>query len=678
MSSTEAQASPASGGDPAAGAGDSRPHAWYRIWGEVAGAWAISLAWPVYSNIASGPEALTSYGLRRLDLLVLIVVVSLLGPLVITLWELVIRRLFGEPARRGVHGLVIGSLLALVVWQWLVDRESATLIRTLLPLALALLVAWSYLRTELIRNFALMLSFATIVVIGVFAFDYPVKEEVLPHEAKASTPAVDAETPVVIVVFDELPLAALQKPDGRIDPRFPTFAMLARKANWYPDTVAISDQTLYALPAILTGTDPEPRGSQEPPAPGVANYPDSICRIAGEGGYDLHAYEPITDLCERSWGLGTRLTATLRRALGTDAPDQEQLLPGDLQRKIGRAINAPFEQPPTEIGKGRKEAFRDFTENLPARKRSLSVLHSILPHVYWMYLPDGRTYPTFRAVGETQLTSPASDGEIARDAQQMMLQLEFTDRELGRLVRKMKSDGTWDEALFVVTADHGAAFQNGGSRRMVNVVNDGWILPVPLFIKYPGQQHGQVIPGTIDGRDIAPTVLGQLGLDPPEGMVGRDLSGRSRQPTKSTATVLSTFDGKIRMDLESMRRNRRQASQAMHQMLGESLYAPGGHADLLGRKPAGLKRITAAPVDASLYENVDTSSDELPAYYQAQLEIPEGTDPGPVAVTLNGRIVATARPWPALGSWYTGVVLPPEEFRDGANEIAVYEIDSGR
>lgn len=185
-----------------------KPHSWVRIWAEVAGAWAISLAYPLYSNIASGPEALTSYGMRRFDVLILILVVSLLGPLVIMLAELVIRRLFGEPVRRVVQGVVVGALLALVVWQWLVGEGTGTVLRNLLPVLMAAMIAWLYVRTELVRNFALMLSFATVVVIGAFAIDYPIRDELLPHEAKASTPEISSETPVVLVIFDELPAAA--------------------------------------------------------------------------------------------------------------------------------------------------------------------------------------------------------------------------------------------------------------------------------------------------------------------------------------------------------------------------------------------------------------------------------------------------------------------------------------
>jgi hypothetical protein len=657
----------------------SQPHSWFRIWAEVAGAWAISLAYPLYSNIASGPEALTSYGLRRLDVLILIIVVSLLGPLVIMLAELVLRRLFGEPARRAVHGVVIGALLALVVWQWLVGEGAGTIIRNLLPIVVAGLIAWLYVKTELVRNFALMLSFATVVVIGAFAIDYPIRDELLPHEAKASTPEIDSETPVVLVIFDELPLAALEKPDGTIDPRFATFSMLSRKANRYPGTVSVADQTTFALPSILTGEDPNPTGGNQPPAPGASNYPNSICRIAADGGYKVHAYEPITDLCESRWDLGTKVTATIRRAVGADsAIAPEPLAPGRLDQKVAKAVNAPFDLPWTEIDTGRREAFRDFVDGLPSDPRSLSVLHIALPHVMWRYSPNGTTYSDFHPAADTLLTNPTTDGEIKRNAQQMMLQLEFTDRELGKLIRKMKEEGTWDESLFIVTADHGAAFERNGSRRILDSKNQGWIMPVPLFIKYPGQQSGQVVRGTADGRDIAPTILNALGLEPLEDMSGTDLTGRNSLPVKEKNDVVDTIGGRIEVELAPVERERRRASRFFDRVLGQSFYAPGGHADLLGKPPRGLSELGYEATDASLYEDVDTASDEIPAYFQARLDLPEGSPyPGPLAISLNGKVAATTDPWRFGESWYTGVVLPTAGFRDGANEIRVYEIKPG-
>lgn len=656
----------------------SRPHSWLRIWAEIAGAWAIALAHPIYVQLASGPEALTSYAVRRLDVFALIIVVSLVGPLMIALAELVVRRLFGEQVRRIVHGVVIGALIGLVLWQWLRDEGSGEILRTLVPLVVAGLVAWLYVRTELVRNFALMLSFATIVVIGAFCLDYPVRDEVFPHEAKADIPKIEQDTPVVIVVFDEFPLAAIERPDGTIDPRFETLAMLSRKATWYPEALGVADQTTFALPSILTGQDPDPAGGLKPPPSSLAKYPNSICRIARDGGYEVHSYEPITDLCERDTDFGTRITATLRRALGADSPYIESLLPGELDKKLVRRLNAPFSVPPDGFNAERRDSFDRFIDDLPDSKRSLSMLHMTLPHVAWNISPDGTVYDNLRNPGDDMLVNPENQGEVDRNAQQMMLQLEYTDRALGRLVRRMKEQGTWEESLFIVTADHGAAFAPGSSRRMLNLYNAGWVAPVPLFIKYPGQEKGRIVPGTVDGRDIVPTVMSTLGLEALPEQTGRDLTGRERLPTKTRHQMVAAIGGLADLDLDLVRSEKRQAERYMHELLGESFFAPGGRAGLLGKRPAGLEEIPCEATNPSLYEAVDPASGNIPAYFQAEIEPPGGQDPGVLAVALNGRIAATARPWKADGRWFVGVNLPTGAFREGANEIRVYEARPGR
>ena len=651
---------------------NQKPASWFRIWAELAGAWAIALAHPIYQNIASGPEALTSYGVRRPDLLVLVLVVSLLGPFLIALLELVIRRVFGERPRIFLHGIVIGALLAVTLWQWLLGEGSGAVVRNLFPLALCVMIAWLYVKTELVRNFALMLSFATVVVIVIFLASYPIRDEVLPHESAPAAQEIDGETPVVMVVFDEFPLAILEGPDGKIDRRFPTFSSLAREANWYPDMLGASDQTLTALPTILNGQDPDPAAGQEPPPPGLPDYPDNICQMASAGGYELHAFEPITDLCERNYDLGTRVTGTIRRGVGADDDYlQIDLAPYDIDKSLARLIGSPFDKPHAELYEGRREAFGEFTEGLPG-EGSLSLLHITLPHIIWMYSPDGTTYPTFRNPGDTQLTSPESEAEIARDMQQLILQTSFTDRELGKLVQKMKDQGTWDESLFIVTADHGASFLPGGSRRLLDGENNGWVLPVPLFIKYPGQQRGQVVRGSVDSRDITPTIMDVLGLEPGDEVTGQSLVGRNRLPREDEITVKSWL-GPLPMKRAAISRHLREAVAKRNSLLGQSFYATGGQAELLGRNPRGLKPLDFKPTDPSLYEDVDLAKDELPSYFQAEVISRDGKDPGPIAVALNGRVVATSHAWPALGTWYTGVNLPNAAFRDGANVIRLYE-----
>lgn len=67
-------------------------------WTGIAGFWALAMAWHMYQNIASGPEALTTLRSRRLDLVLVIALVSLLVPTIVALVEANIRRLASDQA----------------------------------------------------------------------------------------------------------------------------------------------------------------------------------------------------------------------------------------------------------------------------------------------------------------------------------------------------------------------------------------------------------------------------------------------------------------------------------------------------------------------------------------------------------------------------------------------------
>ncbi|HKG36797.1 MAG TPA: sulfatase-like hydrolase/transferase [Solirubrobacterales bacterium] len=651
-----------------------------RAWAELAGFWALAIAWPVYQAIAAGPEALTGVGARRGDLVLVVVVVSLLVPTVLLLAELAVSRFAGERAQSATHALLLAAIGACAVWQWLVERDLSGLLALLGYLLAAAGIAALYLRFAAARAFAGVLALATPVVVAAFALSYPVSDEVLAHDDLPVIEPIEARTPVVLVVFDELPLAALLDERGEIDAGlFPHFARLAGTSTWYPNAVAVADQTTFAVPSILTGQDPFSGATPEPPPPGLPDYPQNVCTLARAGGYEVHAYEPVTDLCEKDYGEGTKAGLLVRRGVGSSglpAEEEVALAPGGVVQAMARGFASLFPEPYSEYGDDRDEAIESFLDGMPREPRSLSVLHIALPHIDWQYLPDGQTYPTLRDPRISTLDSPPTRNEVNRDFQQMMIQLVYTDRQLGRVMRRVRADGNWADALFVVTADHGAAFMPGGSRRILVEPNAGWILPVPLLVKYPGQTRGRRVPGEVDSRDIAPTVLEALGVHPPEELDGRSLIGRRPDPVGASVTAKGVLIGTFEFDRAEVERRLDVAERERNALFGDrSFYALGRHEDVLGHPASRLtgdRPLPAEPVAPEPLREVDTGAPEIPAYYEASLRVTE--NPGPLAVAVNGRIAATARAWLSGGAWRVGVVLPPSSFRDGANRIQVYPI----
>ncbi len=100
------------------------------------------------------------------------------------------------------------------------------------------------------------------------------------------------------------------------------------------------------------------------------------------------------------------------------------------------------------------------------------------------------------------------------------------DREIGRLLLGLQRLGVLEDALVVITADHGETFWDGP-----NAWNHGlWVgqpeVSVPLIVRGPGTAglgSGLVVDTPVSGVDVMPTVLDLAGVS--AGAV--DLDGRS-------------------------------------------------------------------------------------------------------------------------------------------------------
>ena len=122
----------------------------------------------------------------------------------------------------------------------------------------------------------------------------------------------------------------------------------------------------------------------------------------------------------------------------------------------------------------------------------LLFVHSTLPHSVWRFLPDGRSYP-IEGVENLGLSSRGWVGpqwQVDQGFQRHVLQVQYTDRLVGALLDKLRARGLYDDAVIVLTADHGASFLKGTPRRLVSRENVGAIAPVPFFVKLPGPARG--------------------------------------------------------------------------------------------------------------------------------------------------------------------------------------------
>lgn len=113
-----------------------------------------------------------------------------------------------------------------------------------------------------------------------------------------------------------------------------------------------------------------------------------------------------------------------------------------------------------------------------------------------------------------------------------------TDR-VGKFFEFLKERGYYDEALIIVTADHGEElFDHGGFSHGFTLYDE--LLHVPLFVKKPFQKKGHVVDDRVALADVYPTIMDVLGLEPPG-----DLDGVS---------FADLLDGKARGDDDAKKR----------------------------------------------------------------------------------------------------------------------------
>ena len=73
-----------------------------------------------------------------------------------------------------------------------------------------------------------------------------------------------------------------------------------------------------------------------------------------------------------------------------------------------------------------------------------------------------------------------------------------------------------EDSLVIVTSDHGGHDRTHGTESPEDML-------IPLVMRGPGFSPGSVLPDPVSILDIAPTICGWLGIDPPRQWAGNDL-----------------------------------------------------------------------------------------------------------------------------------------------------------
>jgi hypothetical protein len=268
------------------------------------------------------------------------------------------------------------------------------------------------------------------------------------------------------------------------------------------------------------------------------------------------------------------------------------------------------------------------------------------------------------------------------------MQVGYVDTIVGEIIDALETAGTYDETMIIVLADHGIAVRpNIEHRRVVTEDTLGDIAAIPLFIKRPHQQAGEIDDYRAETLDVLPTIADVLDVDVPWSTVGTALFSDTR-PERTESTI-SGSKGTIVFDADSDAARVIAARKTDHfGPDGPFGLAPPGYRDLVGQStdPIYIQAAETAIAtirDAGVYEDVDLDGPMIPCWISGRIRgIPDGTGDVIVGIVVNGRIAAVTRSdTTEEGVVEYGAIIPPDAFRDGKNyvrPILIRETADGR
>jgi hypothetical protein len=472
---------------------------------------AFAFSRPVLDSFGRSPETFISRGVTGAGVVVFGVVVAVVPALVAAAVGVVARGLARGPVRPWVQPALVGVLGGVGAWrlgQDLTRWPSDTLLLQVAGVTAGALLAAARRHLPSTQTFLRLAGGVSVVFLGQFLFLSPASSLVfqapgtLTDDDRAAVASQLGDDPpdVLFVLFDALPTTSLLDGSGQIDrERFPNFAALADEATWYRNHTTVAGYTLEAVPALLTGRHPH---TMDQGLTGPIEERNLFSLLGGT--YEVQVEERITDLCPQSvcdQGRSSELVPLLG-----DAVDHWRRGAGDAHGSL-----VPF---PALAG-----AYEDASEHLdrldPAAAHGPLLVfdHVMLPHSPWRVTPDGTVYAARDAIGQD--FGVWGEAGVAVAHQRHLLQLEATDRLLGRYLDAFRQAGTYDDTLVVVTADHGEAFIPDQPARSLTFENRTEILWTPLLVKEPGQREGRVDDTDVLSIDVVPTVAEILGIDLP-------------------------------------------------------------------------------------------------------------------------------------------------------------------
>lgn len=315
---------------------------------------------------------------------------------------------------------------------------------------------------------------------------------------------------VLLIVLDTLARRAVGS-FGIARGSTPNLDGLAARGLAVPDTVAPASYTLASMGSLLTGLEPPRHGVElVAGADGVLRLADDTPRLAAT----------LADAGWRTAAFVTNPNAAGRHGYDAGFEHFEELF-ADPELWDEGVDGAHL---PMRLG-----AFLEEVGDDPY----FAWVHVFEPHAPYAAPDDLRerfVQPyDGEAAGTREYLDAVKAGEARPDPvdwrhldQLYTARVAQADRVLGALIDTLALAERTDDTLIVVTSDHGESLGEHDAIEHGDLVY-GHQVDVPLVFAAPWLPRGRLF-GPASLVDVAPTVLGQLGLDAPPAMRGVDLT----------------------------------------------------------------------------------------------------------------------------------------------------------
>lgn len=644
---------------------------------------AFAILQPALDQLSGNPQYLILENFRPIE--VTVVVLLLAGGLPgLQLTTVILLERFGDVklANRVMNFWLAfgGALFGLVLGRWLAAVLNAAEIGIPQSLFALLAVPVAVAVPSLCRRSATFQQLLALCAAGTLLFPLSlltvpaVRYQLLGQSLSAKAPPghVGNPVPVVMIVFDGLNGMSLLQPDRQLNRAwFPGFARLADISTFYRNTTTVHTRTDHAVPALLTSTIPDERLQ-----PVEADYPTGLFRLIFDSRqYDMSVFEPLTRMSpaelrqllhQRSTSAQVmRLLSTLLRVcIHVSMPEELPLQPAIPREWFGLLPMANAGPKPMKgqviYGWDERRSLQGehFISSLrTAGQTAFHFLHIGLPHYPWSLLPSGQPYVAAGTVGSSIY---GLDGEIwaadawpARQAwHRNLMQIQYADKLVGQILDVLEKKSQLKQTLLVVTSDHGMCFTPGKSLRDPTPDTFADLLPVPLFVKLPGQSTGTISDRNAETIDILPTIAEVLKMQTDPAWAGSSLLSTSPKPRKTIRGIVDTV---LEPDFPARFEHTQRMYEALRESAGESrIRAPQSLPDLVGRPLSDFilnanvldckTRVIPATVAPVLKPpSVIPSEPFAPCLIQGRLigAIPDGAVW--LAIAAGGRILATTR-----------------------------------